>query len=198
MNATLELITDEQSLKSAKGRFGHSIPVYDEGFGPLWIHRDSMGISGIVRARTWEDAYSICEDEFFPEATETVEELRKEYGFKREHKKVVRDCLALAGEHTSAGERLETPEDYSDNGRLPEGKFLRWATIETPDPEAWTENELFQEAFGFRPSGPNVRDTIGHGIYTKDLNGDSLDLLTPKLLKELEITLEITTEEVSA
>ena len=27
-----------------------------------------MGISGIVRAQTWEDAYSICEDEFFPSA----------------------------------------------------------------------------------------------------------------------------------
>jgi hypothetical protein len=60
------MITDEQTLISAATRFGSAIPVYDDGFGPLWIHRDSMGISGIVRARTWEDAYSICEDEFFP------------------------------------------------------------------------------------------------------------------------------------
>lgn len=60
------LINDSQSLISAKGRFGNSIPVYDDGFGALFIHRDSMGISGIVRAQTWEDAHSICEDEFFP------------------------------------------------------------------------------------------------------------------------------------
>jgi hypothetical protein len=75
-----QLITDSQSLISAKGRFGHEIPVYDDGFGPLFIHRDSMGISGIVRAQTWEDAYSICEDEFFPAATETEEEWVADYG----------------------------------------------------------------------------------------------------------------------
>jgi hypothetical protein len=55
-------------LVSATSRFGRSIPVYDDGFGSLWIHRDSMGISGIVRAQTWETAYEICEDEFFPAA----------------------------------------------------------------------------------------------------------------------------------
>lgn len=75
---TTPLINDSQKLKSAKSRFGHSIPVYDDGFGPLFIHRDSMGVSGIVRAQTWEDAYSICEDEFFPSADkEASEELNR-------------------------------------------------------------------------------------------------------------------------
>lgn len=69
-----KMINDEQSLVSAK--FGHGTPiaVYDDGYGPLFIHRDSMGISGIVRARTWEDAYSICEDEFFPAGDEEASE----------------------------------------------------------------------------------------------------------------------------
>lgn len=66
----MKLITDEQELIGAKSRFGHDIPIYDDGFGRLFIHRDSMGISGIVRAQTWEDAYSICEDEFFPAGDE--------------------------------------------------------------------------------------------------------------------------------
>lgn len=65
-----QLITDDQILVGAKYRSGRSIKVYDDGFGPLFIHRDSMGISGIVRAQTWEDAYSICEDEFFPAGDE--------------------------------------------------------------------------------------------------------------------------------
>jgi hypothetical protein len=64
------MINDDQTLVSAASRFGHPIRIYDDGFGPLWIHRDSMGISGIVRAQTWEDAYSICEDEFFPAGDE--------------------------------------------------------------------------------------------------------------------------------
>lgn len=72
------LITDSQRLVSAKSRFGHPIPVYDDGFGPLFIHRDSMGISGIVRAQSWEDAYSICEDEFFPAGDEDASEAQKE------------------------------------------------------------------------------------------------------------------------
>lgn len=62
------LITDSQSLLSAKTRFGNPIPVYDDGFGLLWIHWDTTGISGIVRAQSWESAYEICEDEFFPAA----------------------------------------------------------------------------------------------------------------------------------
>lgn len=188
---TVKLITNEQRLAGAKSRFGHSIPVYDDGFGSLFIHRDSMGISGIVRAQTWEDAYSICEDEFFPEASETIDELRAEYGFKREHVKIVRDPITGA-------EREVTAADYGKEGRLPEGMFLRWETRETPAPDAWAENELFQEAFGFRPNGVRSvgpdgkpRDKIGHGIYAKDLNGDSLDQLTPELMAELGITLEI-------
>ena len=178
------LIQDGQSLVAALSRFGHSIPVYDDGFGPLYIHRDSMGISGIVRAQTWEDAYSICEDEFFPEADETLEELQKDYGFRSEDFKIIR-----ASDGT---ERRATAADYDANGgRLPDGAFVRWETVETPDAEAWADNGLFQESFGFRPNGANSKDTQKHGIYAKDLNGDSLELLTAELLARLKITLQI-------
>ena len=70
----VNLITDSQSIVAAKSRFGQPIPIYDDGFGLLFIHRNSMGISGIVRAQTWEDAYSICEDEFFPSGDEDANE----------------------------------------------------------------------------------------------------------------------------
>lgn len=194
-----EMIHDGEALAGARYRSsGTEIPTYDDGFGQLYIHRDSLGISGIVRARTWEDAYGICEDEFFPEADETVDELVKEYGFRREHRKVVKDLSILtAGEHTAAGERFEIyPDDYPDGKLRPE--FVRWARIETPDPDAWIENELFCEAYGFRPNGPNERDTLNHGIYAKDLNGDSLDVLTPELADELGIELTIETEDSNA
>lgn len=192
---TPPLIADGQTLKSAKYRSGYPIAVYDDGFGPLWISRCSIGINGIVRAQTWEDAYGICEDEFFPEADETMEEIIKEYGFRREDIKIVKDASVLtATDLCGAGEREERyPEDYPDGKLAP--TFVRWATRKTPDPEAWVDNELFQEAFGFRPNGRNHRDKIGHGIYSKDLNGDALDPLTSELLEELEITLEIETEE---
>lgn len=136
-----ELITDSQALSGAKTRFGSAIQTYDDGFGPLWILRDSMGITGIIRARTWEDAYGIAEDEMFPEADDTIDALEKEYG------------------------------------------------------ENWMEHPCFQEAYGFRPNGPNDRDSVNHGIYAKDLNGDYLDRLTDTLLSELGITLDLETCE---
>ena len=192
---TPPLIEDGQTLKAAKSRFGYSIPVYDDGFGPLWISRNSMSINGIVRAQTWEDAYGICEDEFFPEADETMEELIKEYGFRRQHLKIVKDSSVLtATDICSAGEReARFPEDYPEGKLAPE--CLRWALRETPDAEAWADNALFQESYGFRPNGANERDKIKHGIYAKDLNGDVLDPLTAELLEDLGITLEIETEE---
>lgn len=196
----MSLINDTQRLVGAKSRFGHKIATYDDGYGPLWIHRDSMGISGIVRAQTWEDAYSICEDEFFPEASETIEEIVKEYGFRREHVKIIHPLKD--GMIDLSVEKDATLADYeAAGGKLREGQFVRWETRETPDPEAWADNELFQEAFGFRPNGRRSmengvdRDPIGHGIYAKDLNGDSLDLLTQKMIEEWEITLEIEEEE---
>lgn len=167
-------MTDDSTLVSAQTRFGNDIPVYDDGYGPIWIMRNSMGIQGIVRAKTWEEAYSICEDEFMDEADETVEELKKEYNTRQEHRRIT-------------------------NGRT--GEFIRWDTIETPvldtdeDAEyAWTNHPCFQESYGFRPNGANDRDKLKHGIYSKDLNGESLDVLTLGMLEDLEITLIIKTE----
>lgn len=131
------LITDDQQLTGAKSRFGSSIPVYDDGYGHLYIQRDSMGISGIVRARSWEDAYEICEDEFFPSADD---------------------------------EAFEPPYDQL-----------------SPHEQA-----CWDEAYGYRPNGRGgPTPDKDRGVYAKDLNGDSLDLLTDKLVTELEITLQV-------
>jgi hypothetical protein len=133
-------LTDEHTLESAASRFGHPIPIYDDGFGRLFIHRDSTGISGIVRAMSWSDAYGICEDEFFPAA-----------------------------------------DDDATDG---------------VDIEAMTEHEqaCWDEAYGYRNSGRREADGSISCIYAKDLNGDSLDLLTNALALELGITLTATLE----
>lgn len=139
----MNTINDNQSLVSAKNRFGYSIPVYDDGFGQLWIHRDSMGISGIVRAQTWEDAYSICEDEFFHAGDDEADE---------------------------ENARIETLQDKNE---------IKHAKA------------CWDEAYGFRNNPRKESDGSYSSIYAKDLNGDSLELLTSKLLGELKITLEI-------
>jgi hypothetical protein len=201
-------LTDNQRLVGAKYRSGHEIPTYDDGFGRLWISRNSIGINGIVRAQTWEDAYSICEDEFFPEADETVDELVKEYGYKREYVKMIHpairktEAIMFANGHVEAFDidyssvRKAELSDYElTGGRLLDGQFVRWVMIETPDPDAWGENELFCEAYGFRPNGPNGRDKLNHGIYQKDLNGDYLDPLTEEMIEDLGIELVLEDED---
>lgn len=74
-------LADNQSLKSAATRYGNPIKTYDDGFGPLWVIQNSMGIAGIVRAQSWEDAWSIAEDEIFPRASEEdIASFEEEYG----------------------------------------------------------------------------------------------------------------------
>ena len=182
------LITDDQRLIGAKDKYGSAIQTYDDSYGRLWIAGSSIHTYGIIRAKNFETAYEICEDEFADEASETIEELIKEYGFKRAHVRIVSDPIR--------GERESVYPDDFPNGMLSDKLlFVRWETRETPDPNNWTENELFQAAYGFRPNGPNTRDKLGHGIYAKDLNGDHLDELTEGIVKEMEITLEIESEE---
>ncbi len=178
-------IADDQRLVRVVNQFGRELPIYDDGFGPLWVHRDSMGISGIVRARTWEDAYGICEDEFFSSCDLTREELVKEYGFRRRHAKIVREASGVERE------AVESDYPFDKSGVV----FVRWDTIETADPEAWPENELFQEAYGFRPNGRGgPTPDKDFGIYCKDLNGESLEPLTEKLCADLGLKVELASE----
>lgn len=147
MKTTSPVITDEQRLVAAFTRFGSPLPVYDDGFGPLWIHRGSMGITGIVRAQSWHDAYAICEDEFFPAGDEDAAEDMAE---------------------------IEACADATECGHL---------------------QACWEEAYGYRNNVRRMPDGTTSGIYAKDLNGDCLDQLTPELVAELEITLEIENEE---
>ena len=194
MKTDTALITDEQALVSAS-RNGHAIPVYDDGFGSLYIHRDSMGITGIVRAQSWEDAYSICEDEFFPEALETIEEMEKDYSTQ------YLSGRALWEYHTRPGALLQnwTWDMLAEKGK--DAWMKRGEDV--PFEGRFSEHPCFQESFGFRPNGQRAgnwengepKDPIGHGIYSKDLNGDSLECLTAELAERLEIELIITENE---
>ena len=64
-------ILDDDSLSSATyGQFDtrHNLRVWDDGFGPLWVYYETHGPVGIVRAKTWEDAYQCVVDEIMDDA----------------------------------------------------------------------------------------------------------------------------------
>jgi hypothetical protein len=177
-----KLIIDGQCLDKAMSKYGTEIPTYDDGYGPLWIWRNSLGMGGIVRAADWVDAYSICEDEFFPEASETVEELEKEFSTQY-----------LSGRELWF-HRGHTWEEWTEATEEMKQKIHAEPGMSVPFTGHFSEHPCFQEQYGFRNNGPNTKDVLKHGIYVKDLNGEALDLLTPELLKQLEIKLE-TSEE---
>ena len=177
-------IQDNQSIVKVTDKNGREIPFYDDGYGPLYVHHDQCGhfsfMAGIVRAMSFEDAYSIVEDEFLPEADLSMEEIVKEYGFRRESVRVV---------ETGNGEKYLEPGEMPKEGE----RFVRWYTKETPDADAWPDNELFQEAFTFRPNGPKTGDVHKHGIASKNLEGVHLRRVTDADADGF--TIEISTEE---
>ena len=73
------LIRDHAELRGARSEYGNAIPVWDDGFGPLWVYRDEMGIVGIVRAQTWHDALDCAYDELLKPIAD--DEIPEAYGF---------------------------------------------------------------------------------------------------------------------
>lgn len=53
----------EDGIPAVTTEFGSPVRWWDDGFGPLWIYRDSLGVLGVVRAQTWHDAWECVEDE---------------------------------------------------------------------------------------------------------------------------------------
>ena len=130
MNTTT-IINDEQSLKSVKSRFGNDIRFWDEGFGPLYVYRETLGVVGVVRAMSWHDAWECVVDEIMCDADP------------------------------------KDPDNHPDQyGNLPEG--IHW-----------------------RGSGVPSNEGLESPVAAEDLNGSSLDELTPELLSELELKIEL-------
>lgn len=58
---------DEQVLFGATTAAGSALPVWDDGFGPLWVVTNEHGVIGLVRAETFDKAYSAAVDEIAPD-----------------------------------------------------------------------------------------------------------------------------------
>ena len=172
-----QLINDELEFVGAT-RNGHPIKTYDDTWGELYISRDSMGINGIVRAASWEDAYSICEDEFFREVT--AEEMAE---FEKEYSTVYASGRELWKFETGLSDVVWfNALTKEEKGRYFPGREIPFDSAEG----GWSEHPCWQEAYGFMGNAGKE----GTGIYHRDLNGDYLDVLTPDLAAELEITIE--------
>ena len=166
-----ELITDEQELLGARTRFDNPIKTYDDGFGPLWVYRESLGVVGVVRAQNWESADSIVGDEILTPIPE--DDMIEAYGFYVIPEEPLNlavsrwwDAMKGDGEHLA---RFKTEQEAMEH-------CARQIVLDQPD---LVDGYKFQD------------NATGSGIVLEDVNGSSLDLLTPELLHELQITLQI-------
>jgi len=98
-------IQDEQTISRIESEYGHSIKVYDDGFGPLWAYSEVYGVMGVVRASTWEDAYGCCQDEIMDRVPASEE--HEAYGFDTPEE--MKTAIASAEE---SGEYPELSEGY--------------------------------------------------------------------------------------
>lgn len=171
------LINDNQRLVAIINEFGRKLPIHDAGNGPLWIHRNSIGISGIVRADSWESAYSICEDEFFPAGDD----------FDPADFATIFLCGRELWLHEH-GNSWEAWQQLSDVEK--EAVFLAPGK-DVPYMGEVCDHPCWQEQYGFRSNARKEADGSLSSIYAKDLNGDSLEPLTAELASELKLTVEV-------
>ena len=89
----------------------HSLDFWDDGYGELYGFYESLGIQGVVRARTWETAYECAVDELMHDA-ECICPLKwKGHGEPEPDDKRPDDDCPFHGKHTT-DEDLSLPEGY--------------------------------------------------------------------------------------
>lgn len=111
LSLTCEGVLNPDDLSLAfKTRFGSDIKYHDDGFGPLWIFRDTGGVRGIVRAQKWEDAYSCINDEILNPIA--ADDLPDAYGFDNQ---TDLDAALATAKETEQWPELAEGYEYQDN-----------------------------------------------------------------------------------
>jgi len=157
-------------LIGATNAFGHPMRTYDDG-GPLWYYEDADGLTAIIAAQSWEDAYSIMEDEFLCRVP--MEYVHEAYGLY-----LLSPCLAFNPERIT----WDVCDDVENTRTSFQSETLAKAYI----------NELMQsdrdlvEGYGYQS---NSTDS---GIIEYCQYGERLVPVTQTLLSERGITLQVT------
>lgn len=165
------MITDDQQLVKAVNEYGQEIKTYDDGFGPLWVFQQSWGISGLVRAQSWESAYEIVEDYIL--APISAEDVIEAYGYY-----VVPEFPL----QKDKGKWFA----HEDQNIVPLAQFDNEADARTFCSQQINTLEVeLVEGYSYQS---NATDT---GIVQHDLNGEQLERVTAEWLDSHQITLTI-------
>ena len=176
-------MNDELTLVGARTKYGTQLHVYDDGFGPVWLYREADGLTGVVRARTWESAYEICQDEIMTLVPE--DEVHEAYGlYTITHNNKIYLCPDM--ELPSTVTRWESFNNEIP-GRVVIGWFNTMHQVRRACERIIEDNELdLIDGYEYQPNA------TGTGIVSTCLNGQELEPLTADLRSELGITLQVT------
>ncbi len=174
-------MNDNLTLIGATTEYGDQLPVYDDGFGDVWLYREAGGLYGIVRTNSWHKAYEICLDEIMNRVAE--DEVIEAYGLY-----IIdwRSDWYLCPE-------FETEDGYFEwfnneyPGRRVLGRYASKIDAEVAAKRYIGEHEPdLIEGYEYQPNA------TGTGIVSIDLNGQELRPLTAELRSQLGITLQVT------
>ena len=176
-------MNSELTLVGARTWCGSRIPVYDDGFGDVWLYREASGLMGIVRSLSWHDAYACCQDEIMTRVD--GDEVIEAYGFyvigHRGSFWLISDV-----ELKQTSTRWESFQDEFP-GRVVVGAYATQESAIAHCQSIIEEEQLdLIEGYEYQPN------STGTGIVSIDLNGTDLRPLTAELRSELGIVLEVT------
>lgn len=178
MNQVLSL-EDYETIVSAKmwrGYGWHELPIYDDGYGPLWIAGQEFGPTMLIRAQSFQDAWEIWIDE---SPTIPEEDLPEAYGLRSQAEM---DAISACVDGSSTKNQRETVREIIErdectwNGRTPE----------TPDEV--DEFPLLIEGYEYQSNatGTGIVD-VGHYAWLREIEESDV----------LSITVEDTDDETT-
>jgi len=157
-------------LVGATNEFGRPMRTYDD-YGPLWYYEDADCLTAIISAQSWEDAYSILEDEFLPRVP--MEDMHEAYGI---------DLLSPCPEFSSARTTWDVCDDVENTRTSFQSETLAKAYIN----EIMQSDRDLVEGYGYQSN------STGSGIIKYCQYGERLVPVTQALLSEHGITLQVT------
>tara|TARA_E500000305_G_scaffold101267_1_gene94721 strand:+ start:435 stop:836 length:402 start_codon:yes stop_codon:yes gene_type:complete len=107
-------------MLSAQTKSGAPLRTWDDGFGPLWLYLESCGPwivpVGVVRAQTWEDAFSCVVDEIQADADpDDPDSYARSYDPDADPEELA-EGVSWRGSGVPSNEGLESPMAQGDPG----------------------------------------------------------------------------------
>ena len=156
-------MNDTIMLHAACSIYGNPIRTYDNAGSDMFLFRDAGGITGLVKADSWEEAYEIVEDEILQPIEES--DIPLAYGFW---------IGSITENHYDLIDETNSGKCLGSYKTAQEARTRAYARIQA------CERDL-AEGYSYQANA------TGTGIVCHDLNGEELREIDTATLPDLDI-----------